>query len=73
MCQENTQVEFDFGRVELFSAELCPLDLEKNSNNVSQEYTGQVQMWFYLNYFQQCNASLLVFPMLGCRHSLLRL
>ena len=26
----------------------------KNSNNVSQENTGQVQMWFYLNYFQQC-------------------
>ena len=43
------------GQVELFSAELCPLDLE-NFNNVSQEYTGQVQLWFYLNYFQQCYA-----------------
>ena len=30
MCQEDTQVEFDFGSgLELFSAELCPLDLEK--------------------------------------------
>ena len=56
MCQEDTQVEFDFGSGRINFGRIMPLRLRKNSNNVSQEYTGQVQMRFYLNYFQQCNA-----------------
>ena len=56
MCQEDTQVEFDFGSGRIIFGRIIPLGLTKNSNNVSQEYAGQVQMQFYLNYFQQCNA-----------------
>ena len=29
MCQEDTQIEFDFGSGRIISAELCPLDLKK--------------------------------------------
>ena len=50
MCQEDTHVKFDFGSGRIIFGRIMP------SNNVSQEYTGQVQMWLYLNYFQQCNA-----------------
>ena len=54
MCQEDTQVVFEFGSGGVIFGKIIiimPLDLD--SNNVSQDYRGQVQMWFYLNYFQQ--------------------
>ena len=56
MGQEDTQVEFNFGSGRIIFGRIMLLGLRKNSNNVSQEYTGQGQMRFYLNYFQQFNA-----------------
>ena len=49
MCQEDIQVEFDFGSGRIIFGRIMSLG---QSNNVSQEYTCQVQMWFYLIFFQ---------------------
>ena len=59
MFHENMQVEFEFGSGRIIFNTVMPLGLrkiQKNSNNGSQEYTDQVQIWFYLIYFQQCHA-----------------
>ena len=55
MCQEDTQVEFDFGSGGIIFGRIMPLGLRKIPI-MCHKNTRQVQMWFYLNYFQQCYA-----------------
>ena len=35
MCQEDTQFKFDFGLGRIIFGRIMPLELRKNSNNVS--------------------------------------